>query len=459
MDFDGFLPDTGGMERDDDRAGAGVRPSRRSRILAAAGTLESFTVGSLARLSGESENSVRYWIDRLERGGEVARVEPERNGTRGRTVNAYRWTPGGRETVLRGIADGLPDGGRGEGASSSGEIDLYEDPFESGLAIAEQWTIAAEEARDEQSVRRNLALAMAEVRSLRSLLDGEQTDHVMRCELLARRLERLSQRPPIEAFRTRIKQAFREALERASAALGGAVQQRVDSERLVEEELALVLNATRQQETTAKVVEEAVGAVGRACYVFEMAQATAARRREALRALGPLFTGPGSAGVKLFVVLDSGERVRSKSVMDDLMSLYGDSSSIGGLMAAHIAAPSPHHGGWSGSLPLMVMAATSMPSDDWLPRGLAKHALLQAWVRDHPATAYEMAKVTLNDPVIIDCFNDPYGRADRRGDTDRWANFSYHQVALNYAAVRGLVQGSFSTDHHPATSGHAAAYE
>lgn len=461
MDNKPFIPIYGKMAIESTGGLRAVRPMHRLKILSAAGTLEKFTVHSLIRLSGQLEKTVRYWVSHLERRELIRRSGSARVSSRGRTLIEYTWEPDGRTVIEQEILDSFP-GPRAAflerriGAASAiaeadfisvgKELDFYEDPFAVALRVAEQWTVSAEEARDEASVQKYLDLATAEVGSLRSLLRDRETDQVRDCEMLARRLERLSQRPPIEAFRSRIKQVFRDSLERASEALGGHVRTPVAGERLLEEELALVLNATRRQEETARVVESAVGQVGRTCYVFEMAQATASRRRNAIHALGPLFTGPGSAAVKLFVVLDSHEGARSHQVMDELISLFGDSSNISSLMAADQHRDSGVGEAWETTLPILVMAATSMPTDDWLPRGLAKQALLQTWVSTHARWgAHEMARVTLNDPVIFDCSQmSTTSRTDQSQLGDRWAKFSYHHVALNQAAVRGLVMGSFN---------------
>lgn len=460
MDKKPFLPIYGKMPVELPRGPRAVRPMQGLKILSAAGTLEKFTVHSLLRLSGQPEKTVRYWVSSLERRELIRRSGSARISSKGRTLIEYTWESDGRAIVEREILDSLPQrgaeflqrrvdvGGRTEEADPTAagtELDFYEDPFTTALSVAEQWTVSAEEARDEATVQRYLDLATAEVRSLRSLLRDLETDQVRDCERLARRLERLSQRPPIEAFRSRIKQVFRDALDKAAVALG-QVRTPVPGERLLDEELALVLNATRRQEDTARVVENAVGQVGRACYVFEMAQATASRRREAINALGPLFTGPGSAAVKLFVVLDSRDGARSYQVMDELISLFGDSSRISGLLAADRSQDSGVGGTWGTALPVLVMAATSMPTDDWLPRGLAKQALLQTWVTTQAAWGtHEMARVTLNDPVIFDCSQlSVTSQTDRPQIGEKWAKFSYHHVALNQAAVRGLVMGSFN---------------
>jgi hypothetical protein len=417
---------------------------RKLKILSAAIALDNFTVTTLIRLTGQSDKAVRYWIDQLIAKDRVGPSGATRISSKGRALIQYRWRGNGRALTSAEVAEMFP---ASTPPALRSDVEIYEDPFLGSLRVAEQWVATAEETRDEKKVRQCLAMATAEVETLRAMLMQRSLSDVQRCETITRRLERLAGRPPIEALRSKITRVFQAAFERASKYVSIASENESRPlEHLLSQEFALVLNGTEAPLGAAREVERAAGLIGRTCIVLEMARVSRKNRLQALEALGPVFTGPGSAAVKVFILLNSGGP-SSHNVMEDVISLFGDADRFGTLMRG----TGPGHGDyWAEDLPTMFLATTAVPSDDWLPRGIAKQALLHNCLdaRMYPPH-HEMAKLTLNDPVILDIVGAGGGRrrATRQGQ-ESWSHFSYH-VALNHAVIRGLVIGSFP----PADSG------
>jgi hypothetical protein len=411
---------------------------RKLKVLSAAITLDSFTVATLARLTGQSDKAVRYWIEKLVAQGHVEPSGATRISSKGRALIQYRWAANSRVLVREEVAGMLP--ATAQLLLPGSDVEKYEDPFLASLSVAEQWADAAEATRDEKKVRECLAMATAEIETSRAMMARRSLDDVQRCETMTRRLERLAGRPPIEALRSKITRVFREAFERASQYVSVDTQKDTRPlEHLLSQEFALVLNGAEENVVgAAREVERTMGQIGRGCIVLEMAQVSRKNRRRALEALGPVFTGPGSAAVKVFIILSTGAG-KSHNVMEDVVSLFGDSDRFSTLM--HGTGPG-RADYWADDLQTMFLATTSVPSDDWLPRGIAKQALLHTCLDTQTYLPHhEMAKLTLNDPVIVDVVS-TVGRR-RQNRHPRWSHFSYH-VAFNHAVIRGLVIGSFS---------------
>ena len=408
------------------------------KTLSAAATLDAFTIELLARLSGEDEAMVEMIVRSLLQSGRIA----VRSSQPRRVKNRYReytWTVGGEMATRAQVraADARSD--PAEIVSSGRDVEPFEDPFASALAMAREWIEEAEASSSEQVLSRHLSMARAEIRTLRRYLHGQPAEIFEEIEELARRVEILAGRPPIEAFRSRIRKSVFDAIRNAANHVP-LTSVRSDTET-VDPAMAFVFDATQSYSGAASAVSHTLEQIGGSCVIFQMAQATPRRRQLALEALGPFFTGPGSAKTKVFIIIDSASDARSRKVLRELVSYFDSADRLADMLAGDRDAADGSRG-WTFE-PSLFLSSISTPSNDWLPRGVLKHYLLHSYLEHAaPRQPQDLARVALNDPVIFDCVSAGPGRVQEQS-----SSFSYHRVDIDPAlgaVIRGLVRGSFA---------------
>lgn len=422
----------------------------RLRILSAAATLDDFTVELLVSLSGGETRAVEEAVAELLRQGRIHPSEPARSQAAPGSLR-FVWTVGGAMAVRAEVETARPQDRPDTKSADGTEIEQYEDPFDAALDMARNWVEDAEGSSDEKTLDRNLSMAGAEVRALRRFLQGRPGSNVEEIEELTRRVDLLASRAPVEAFRSRIRRSVFDALRDAAQYV--PLENRTVGAVGTSPDMAFVFNATRSASDTADEVGKTVEQIGGTCVILQIADVPSSRRRQAFEALSGFFTGPGSAKTKVFIIIDSGGDVKSKTVLKELVAFFGSSERLTGSLA-RISDGRTVDAGWACE-PTLFLSANATPADDWLPRGLLKYMILQTYLGHAAAkTSPDLARVALNDPVVFDCVSTGIVRS-RSANT----RFAYHRVEMDYdygAVIRGLVRGSFAGTMANADSREAA---